>query len=171
MPILPSGLSLGITRDVLIEHSENWFSCPDGHFWYWTPSPEAGSPPFDLSLSVETIPQHAPVPTSREEVKAFIRVVEINENDGSPTRVLASWRGEYLSSFPLYTELEEDDLEAWRAWVDELKQHQFLDDTLAECRRMAEICRGVSRYAMVEGAGEPDENGFIEGNLKLDDDP
>jgi TPR repeat protein len=85
--------------------------------------------------------------------------------------VLASWRGEYLSSFPLYTELEEDDLEAWRAWVDELKQHQFLDDTLAECRRMAEICRGVSGYAIVEGAGEPDENGFIEGNLKLDDDP
>jgi hypothetical protein len=156
MPELPSGLNLAISRDALFDHGGNWFRCPDGHFWYWIPAPEMGAPSYDLNAEIDNvrrIAQHAPVPESREEAKQFIEVLEINDNG------LYSSRGEWLSSFPRYTELDEPDLAAWNAWVNRPETNQFLDDTIAECQRLAEVSRHARGYATLEGVQEPDENG------------
>ena len=93
MPELPSGLNLAITRGALFDHGGNWFKCPDGHFWYWTPAPEMGPPPYDINDEGSSIAQHAPVPTSREEAKRFIQVAELNDSG------MYAWRGELLFLF------------------------------------------------------------------------
>ena len=76
MPTLPSGLHLGISRQALFDHGGNWFSCPDGSFWYWVPDPEMGPGPFPEGTEIIQVAQHAPVPISREEAKKFIQVLE-----------------------------------------------------------------------------------------------
>ncbi len=161
MPELPSGLNLAVSRDALFDHGGNWTNCPDGHFWFWVPAPEMGPPPFDLNRDIDTIAQHAPVPTNREEMKHFIRVLEINDKG------LYSSRGEWLSLFPRYTELDEADLVAWNEWINLPEIDQFLDEAIAECERLAEVSRHASGFAVIEKVGEPDENGFVRGNLRL----
>ena len=161
MPELPSGVSFAITRSALFDHGGNWFNCPDGHFWFWVPAPEMGPPPYDINGEVENIAEHAPVPTNRQEVKRFITVVQINDNG------LYSWGGEWLSLFPRYIDLEERDLAAWITWIERPETTAFLDDTIIECQRLAEVSRQARGYAVVEGVGGPDENGIVEGNLRL----
>ncbi|MDA0240639.1 MAG: hypothetical protein O3A84_11530 [Proteobacteria bacterium] len=160
MPDLPSGLNLAISRQALFDHGGNWFKCPDGSFWYWVPDPEIGPPPFDPDDEILLIAEHAPVPETREEAKRFIRVLEMTD-DGK-----YGWRGEILSLFPRYTELDTRDLEAWNAWINRTETENFLDDTIAECQRLAVISQHARGYAMVEGTGEPEQEGWIKGNLR-----
>ena len=161
MPELPSGLQLAVSRDALFDHGGNWFNCPEGHFWFWVPAPEIGHPPYDPNEDIESIAQHAPVPSTREEAKQFIRVLELNDSG------LYSWRGEWLSLFPRYTDLDGIDLEAWNAWINRPETDKFLDDTIAECQRLAEISKHARGYAVVEGTNEPAKDGWIPGNLRI----
>jgi hypothetical protein len=165
LPQLPSGLNLAISRDALFDHGGNWFKCPDGHFWYWAPSPEMGNPPFDPDREITQVAEHAPVPKNREEVKRFVRVLEMRE-DGK-----LGWRGEWLSSFPLYIELNTADIAAWNAWLSRPQTDLFLDETIAKCERLAETSRRAVGYATLEGTGQPDEDGLVRANLRVPSDP
>lgn len=161
MPELPSGLSFAISRHALFDHGGNWFNCPDGHFWYWVPDPEMGPPPLDPDSEILQIAQHAPVPETREEAKHFIRVLE-KRNDGK-----FGWRGEWLSLFPRCIDLDERDLDAWNDWINNPQSERFIDDTIAECQRLAEVSQRARGFALIQGAGERDRDGWIKGNLRI----
>jgi hypothetical protein len=161
MPELPSGINLAITRGALFDHGGNWSKCPDGHFWYWVPAPEMGPPPYDINEEGENIAEHAPVPTNREEAKRFIQVAQLNDKG------MYAWGGEWLSLFPRYLELDDEDLKFWNAWVNRPEIDQFIDEVIIECQRLEEVSRHARGYAVIEGAGEADENGWVKGNLRI----
>lgn len=163
MPQLPSGLQLAISRDALFDHGGNWFECPAGHFWYWGPSEEMGEPPFSLEAEIMQKAEHAPAPRNREEAKRFLRVLEMRD-DGK-----YGWRGEWLSGFPRYTELSNSDFAAWNAWLDRPETARFLDETVAECERLAEVSRRATGYAVLTDVSEPDDSGWRGGNLRVPD--
>jgi hypothetical protein len=141
MPQLPSGLTLALSRDAVIEHTENWFACPDGHFWFWAPAPELGAPPYSFDTDILQMPEHAAVPTNREEVKAFIRVLELHNG-------LYCWRGEWLADFPKYTTLDAADAAAWHAWLNRPAIDAFLYETIERCAKMAEVARTAVGYVV-----------------------
>ena len=142
MPKLPSGLMLGLSREALYSPGVNWFTCPDGHFWYWTPDPETGLGPFPPGHEIIHIPQHAAVPASTEEAKQYVRVIVFDSD------TTFYWPGEWLSSCPTLIALDNVDLDAWRAWLAEPKQVKFLGDTIAECQKFAIRSRGAQGYAV-----------------------
>jgi hypothetical protein len=151
MPILPSGLSLGISRNALIDQGRNQYHCPEGHFWYWDIAPETGPAPFDPDTEILQIQAHALAPTNREEAKRFIRVFEILD-DG-----LWRWRGERLDSFPRYMTLDDRDAAAWQSWLEGAKMLQFLDETVEICRRLSKVARESIGYVVaVAAAADPD---------------
>lgn len=151
MPTLPSGLTLALSRHALIEHGEQWFSCPEGHFWYWDAAPEMGSPPFSLTDGGLQIPAHAPVPASRAEAAGFVRVLEMADNG------LLGWRGEWLATFPRFRVLSPEDEAAWREWLDRPEVDEFLDVTLEKCAAMARLARDSSGHAVFREL-PPDEH-------------
>jgi hypothetical protein len=157
MPKLPSGLQLAISRDSLFDHEGNWFSCPDGHFWFWAPSPEMGPPPYDLEAEMTSHAVHAPAPEHREEAKKYLRVLEMRP-DGK-----YAWRGEWLSEFPKYTKLDERDLAAWNEWLRGPGVDEFLDATIEECHRLAAISRSARGYAMFRGPEPQDRKSAPDG--------
>lgn len=163
---LPSGLVVAMSSDALFDHGGNWTKCPDGHFWYWLPAPEIGSPPFDLlpASAIMQIAAHAPVPKDRDECKRFIRIVEMRP-DGE-----FGWRGEWLSTFPLYTKLTTQDIATWNDYMASPEATRFLDETIAECTRLSEVSRNAQGYALLshtqhqhnENWSEDDEKWFRE---------
>jgi hypothetical protein len=144
MPTLPSGLRLALWNNALIEHDDNWFECPEGHFWYSAAAPEMGSPLFAHDEEVWTTPAHAPVPRDREEAKKFVQILEMAE-DGKGV-----WRGEWLADFPKYRTLSDADLVAWKAWLDRPETYRYLDEVIVRCSRLAKKARNVSGYALFE---------------------
>ena len=135
MPQLPSGLTLALSRDEIIADGESWFSCPEGHFWLWVPAPEMGPPPYDLHAEITSMPEHVEVPANRQDVRKFIRVLEMRD-DGD-----YGWRGEWLAEFPKYRDLDAADAAAWAEWLGRPEIETFLDETIAHCLRMAEAAR------------------------------
>ena len=148
--ILPSGLKLALSRDALFDHGGNWTKCPEEHFWFWAPAPELGPPPFDLLADVEImqIAEHAPAPKNREEVKAFIRVLEMRTDEK------LGWRGEWLSTFPRYTNLSTEDIAAWNKWIESPETKTFLDEALAECTRLANLSHKAQGYVLLHPTRE-----------------
>lgn len=157
MPVLPSGLRLGLVRDALFDPGVNWFTCPEGHFWYWTPGPEAGLGPFPPGHEILQIPRHAPVPTSIEEVGQYIRVIVFDAD------MNIHWPGEWLASCPTFVTLDDADLAAWRAWLAEPKTVKFLEDTITRCQELAISSRGAKGYAVIAETGEPTADGWMPG--------
>ena len=143
MPTLPSGLRLALSRDALFDHGGNWFACPADHFWYWMPDPELGPPPFDLGSEVLQVAQHAEVPSDRDAAKRFIRVLEFMD-DG-----ILGWRGEWLASFPSFTALDDNDLQAWKEWLALPITVSFIDETIERCKYLAEVSARAQGYAVV----------------------
>lgn len=166
MPKLPSGLELAISRHALFDHGGNWFSCPDGNFWFWIAAPEMGPPPYDLEAEIMQSAAHAPVPRSREKAKKYLRILEMCP-DGK-----YAWRGEWLFEFPRYTALNEQDLAAWNEWLAGSEIGQFLDATIEECQRLAELAKHAQGYAVFQKADSREENsepgGWIKGFLRTD---
>ena len=145
MPLLPSGLKLAISRDALFDHGGNWFNCPDGHFWYWIPDEQImGSGPYPLGSEIIRSAEHAPVPTSVEEAKRYIYVLECEEDEKW------GWRGEWLDQFPKYRSLSAKDRAVWDDWVASDGIQEYLEETITECRRLAEVSRiasGMPRFS------------------------
>ena len=159
MPTLPSGLQFGISRKALFDHGGNWTSCPDGHFWYWVPDPEMGSGPFPEGTEIIQVAQHAPIPRSQDEAKKFIQVLEFIDDTNYV------WRGEWLDTFPKFRSLSDEDMIAWKAWVDSKNTKEFLNKTIAECERLAEVSRNAAGYAILSTSGEISETGEIKASL------
>ena len=159
MPTLPSGLHLGISRQALFDHGGNWFSCPDGSFWYWVPDPEMGPGPFPEGTEIIQVAQHAPVPISREEAKKFIQVLEFIDDTNYV------WRGEWLDTFSKFQSLSDEDMIAWQAWIESENTKGFLDATIAECMRLAEVSRNVTGHAILSSSGERSDTGEIKASL------
>lgn len=134
MPILPSGLKLAISRDALFYHGGNWFKCPEGHFWYWTPDLEImGEGPYILGSEILRSAVYAPVPATIEEVKQYIYVLECEQDEKW------GWRGEWLDQFPRYRFLSVEDNIAWNDWVASASTQTYLEETIVECQKLAEL--------------------------------
>src|SRR5258708_1759458 len=91
--------------------------------------------PFDPDREILQIAEHAPAPRDREDAKRFVRVLEIR-TDGT-----YAWRGEWLHQCLRFTKLDDLHLPAWNAWISCSEIHQFLDEVIAECARLAEVRR------------------------------
>ena len=142
MPELPSGLKLAISRDALFDHGGNWFQCPEGHFWYWTPDEDImGSGPYSLGSEILRSAVHAPVPATVEDVKKYIYVLECldGENWG--------WRGEWLDQFPKFRTLTNEDRVVWNDWIESRDIQTYLKETIAECQRLSELNHTASDMA------------------------
>lgn len=134
MPLLPSGLKLAISSDALFYHGGNWFRCPDGHFWYWTPDEKImGKGPYPLGAEILQSAVHAPVPGSIEEVKQYLYVLECEDGDNW------GWRGEWLDQFPRYRTLSLEDRKAWDEWVGGSSLRAYLEETIVECQELAKL--------------------------------
>ena len=140
MPTLPSGLTLALTRTALFDPGRNWFECPFGHFWYWTPD---AAPPWEANPVILQSAKHAPVPTNREEVKEFIHVEQIADDNE------LIWNGEWLATFPRFIHLDRADIAAWKAWLEREETYRFLDETIAACQRLAENSQGAQGFAVL----------------------
>ena len=162
MPKLPSGLELLLDMSEIMEPDLNWFRAPQGHFWYWRAADE-NPPPFAPDDDYLRQPQSAPVPSSREDMKKFVRVI-VKEPDGG-----YFWEGDYLAEFPFVRDLAKEDLEAWRAWLDRPQLNAFLDQGIEKCRLQAEINQGATGVAVMQDAIE-NESGRVTG-LKVIDNP
>lgn len=150
MPTLPSGLELALSRHALIKHNEQWFRCPEGHFWYWDAAPEMGPPPYSLKDEILQVPKHAPVPQNRAEAASFVRVLEMTE-DG-----LLGWAGEWLATFPTFKVLSSEDALAWRTWLEQPKVDAFLGEVIEECAEMARVARAATGYAIFSEHPRPE---------------
>ncbi len=148
MPTLPSGLRLALSRDALFDPGENWFNCPENHFWYWTQDPEAGLGPFPFGHDIIQIPKHAIVPSSIEEAGQYVRII-ILESDTS-----FYWPGEWLSSFPALIALDDLDQAAWNAWLEAPGTIKFLEDTIAKCQEFAASSLHAQGYAVFSRTDE-----------------
>ncbi len=165
MPVLPSGLSLALYKDHIMEPDLNWFKAPEGHFWFWEPD-ETSIPPFLPEDEVMRKPATAPVPTSREEMASFIQVL-FHLDDGR-----YYWRGETLDLFPLYGSLSDEDMAAWKAWLDTDQVKDFLDQAIMDCRMQAEINKDAIGWAVIKGVTASDDNeDTYKGGYKVIDNP
>ena len=134
MPKLPSGLRFGVANLALFDHGGNWFDCPDGHFWYWVPDQKIMGPgPYEFDTEIIQNAEHAAVPKTHWEAKKFVQVLEFIDDHNYV------WRGEWLDTFPKFRQMSEEDLLAWKEWVDGPLGQKFLDKTIGECGRLAVI--------------------------------
>lgn len=143
MPTLPSGLLLAIDKSSIMPPDTNWFRAPEGHFWYWTPAPE-NLPPFKPEDVWDAQPATAPVPTTIDEVKQYVRVV-IGLPNGN-----MYWEGDHISDFPSYRTLSDDDLDAWNKWVESAEIRQFLQEAVDDCVRQSIANKQASGVAVIE---------------------
>lgn len=145
MPILPSGLTLGVSSHAIPEDvGINWFKCPEGHFWYQRPDEAITPPPYDADSSYLSDWLHAPVPANTEDVRRYIYVL-YRRDDGKFV-----WRGEWLNEFPRFVAMDEADLAAWNDWQGSEQCQEFLRKVIAICQRQSALnkrCNGVATFA------------------------
>lgn len=144
MPMLPSGLTLGIGFQAIPEDvGLDWFQCPQGHFWYLRPDETITPPPYDENNSYLQDWVHAPVPGDTEEVKQYLYVL-YRRDDGRFV-----WRGEWLNEFPRFIRLSDADLVAWQEWLDSEACKDFLHKAIERCRSQSELnihCTGAAFF-------------------------
>jgi hypothetical protein len=104
---------------------------------------------FDPDGEILQIAEDAPA--DREDGKRFVRVLEIRTGGSN------AWRGEWLHQFLRFTELDDLHLAAWNAWISSSKIHQFLDEVIAECARLAEVSRHGADEIVRATKNDPDE--------------
>ena len=120
MPILPSGLIIGIGYQAIPESvGPNWFKCPEGHFWYKRPDVSISPPPYDGTTQILEDWVHAPVPATVEEVKQYMYVLHRKPNGKW------QWQGEWLSEFPKPGQFDPADENAWNDWITSERQCRF----------------------------------------------
>lgn len=141
MPILPSGLSVGLSREALFDGGQNWFGCPVGHFWYMRPDPEINVGPFIRGDQIFQNFEHAPVPRDIQEMKRYIRVVQFEDENRY------YWPGDWLSDFPGFLKLDEKDLAAFQDWLALPARVRFLEKSIEHCRTLATRSQGANGFA------------------------
>jgi len=141
VPKLPSGLNIAISDDAILSPNEEWFQCPEGHFWYQTPDIKMNKPPFDRDTIVLQDFVNAPVPDSHEEAKKYIHVYLAYENDDY------YWKGDWLSDFPKDGDLTGDDLIVWNEWLNSPDVLDYIDRAIEKCKVQAESDKCNLGYA------------------------
>ncbi len=145
MLLLPSGLKLAISRDALFDHGGNWFKCTEGHFWYWTPDEQImGDGPYPPDSEILCSAVHVPVPTTTAEAQKYIYVLECEDGRNW------GWRGEWLDKFPRYRRLATEDKAAWANWIASDEVQEYLQETITECQKLADLgrmARGMARFS------------------------
>ena len=67
MPVLPSGIAIGIGHQAIPEDMGiNWFSCPEGDFWHKRPDEKISPPPYDGKTTIMEDFVHSPIPKTTE---------------------------------------------------------------------------------------------------------
>jgi len=170
MPILSSGLNVYLSINNIMEPNLNWFKAPEGHFWYQ--APHVDEPPPYQEEGFEQIGfgfSHAPAPKTRDEMRKFVQVCFMGKNDE------IWWQGDYLSDFPFFAKLDDQDLADWNAWLAEKEEqlNDFLDEAIKKCTTQAEIMKDAQGYAVlhdIHGKDLDDEyrKGLIEVKNPLD---
>jgi len=133
MPLLPSGLMLGISALAIPDRPDDIVSRPPGHFLYFKPDDVAcGPPPYHEGQLLEMHLVAAPLPQSHEELKPYIQLIQLNNRRES------WWAGEWLSEFPGRMQLDQADLKAWQTWLGSKETLDYLDEIILVCHRQAE---------------------------------
>lgn len=111
MPVLPSGLMLATGLASVPERPEDFGYCPVGHFICYVPDIDSSvSLPLGPNQEYLEIPIAVPLPRREEDLFHYIKVYYL-DFDG-----VVWWSGEWLSDFPAYIDLDEEDIRAWEAW-------------------------------------------------------
>lgn len=92
----------------------------------------------------------------------FIRVV-LGLPDG-----MMYWAGDYLSDFPFFTKLNDEDLTSWQKWAASPPVIEFVDETIVRCQMQAMINKEAQSYATVKTDTQVDEYSY---GLKRIDNP
>jgi len=142
---LPSGLTLRLSWDAVIDPDDSWFDCPADHFWYWADAPDISSAPGQRKSDLRQLPAPARVPRNRDEVKRFIRVRQMGDS-------IHAERAEWLAEFPRYVVLDAVDMAAWTAWMTSPDAQSFLDQAIDRCSGLASR---KGREARPAGARKP----------------
>lgn len=143
MPILPSGLIIGIGYQAIPESvGPNWFKCPEGHFWYKRPDVSISPPPYDGTTQILEDWVHAPVPATVEEVKQYMYVLHRKPNGKW------QWQGEWLSEFPKPGQSDPADENAWNDWITSERAMPFLQKAIEVCRHQAELNKDCLGFAV-----------------------
>jgi hypothetical protein len=145
---LPSGLALQLSGEALIVPDSSWFDCPVGHFWYWAQAAHISSVPPNQEPGILQVPMHAPAPGTPEEIKLYVRVLELRP-DG-----VFRWRGEWLAGFPKYLQLEPRDALAWSNFVAAPQVQAFLVQAMARCSQLSRGGSAEQDLARRRGSGK-----------------
>ena len=163
MPLLSSGINVYISVNHILEPDLNWFKAPEGHFWY-TGSDEQCPPPYE-PYGDQTFPyKHSPVPKDREEMKQYVQIC-FQRDDG-----MVYWVGDYLSDFPFFIKLDEQDLADWKAWLAEKEDdiNEFLDEAIKRCATQAEIMKDAKGYVTMTSSTKKREDGWANAEKPID---
>jgi hypothetical protein len=144
-----------------MEPDLNWYRAPEGHFWYWEAADDL-SPPFEPNRKIIAKAVTAPIPQNREEMARYIHVGVGLENGKF------YWRGEYLSEFPQYGVLSEEDEQAWKEWLESDKARNFIDRAIVKCQVQAEINKDARGHAYVKLVPGPYVDGIVIGSKEID---
>ncbi len=143
MPTLPSGLRLALGDKLILKTVErNFFSCPEGHFWYknFDEPPPGGY--WDTQGMFAYA--HAEVPTTIEELSPYIQVLVKREDDSF------YWKGDVLSDFPRYIELSSEDLAAWNVWIRSPELEPWLLGKIETCYEQSIEAQKATGFLVVD---------------------
>lgn len=144
MPLLPSGLMVGITNSAIPLQPTNFGYCPSGYFICYIQDQElSGPPPYKPGQVLQEIPVAMPLPENFAQLARFIKVGFVNEEG------VAWWSGEWLSDFPRYIRLDAADTLAWEAWLQSNTAQEYLNEFMHGCLNQ-------SRYIEHIGGGNSD---------------
>jgi len=164
MPKLSSGINIYLSLNHILEPDLNWFKAPKGHFWYMTTDEEC-PPPYEPYADKTFSYQHSPVPKTREEMKRFVQIC-LERDDG-----MVYWIGDYLSDFPFFVKLDNQDLVDWKVWLvdNEERLNDFLDNGIEKCATQSLIMQDARGYVCMTEVKKPNgKKGWVKANKIVD---
>lgn len=100
-----------------------------------------GSGPYSLGSEILRSAVHAPVPSTVEDVKKYIYVLECEDGEKW------GWRGEWLDQFPKFRTLSAEDMSAWNKWIASSDIQAYLQETIVKCQRLSDLSLRASGFA------------------------
>ena len=97
-------------------------------------------------------------------MKQYVRIC-FQRDDG-----MVYWVGDYLSDFPFFIKLDEQDLADWKAWLEEKGDdiNEFLDEAIKRCATQAEIMKDAKGYVTMTSSSEKREDGWTNAEKPID---
>ncbi len=139
---LPCGLRVVIDDRAPFRFERQPMRPPAGHYWREIPEPTIPRPyrpDLPLRMSFEAIA----APRTIEDALAHCRLLYLDP-DGTPF-----WKGEWAHEFPLFDQLSDKDIQAWRNWLK-------TDATVDLLEQLIERCRSLALRAMFDPVAAPE---------------